>query len=541
VANSEIPPWETPAPTEIAPWDTPVPGTEVSSTKPVPEATWAGAVKGVADVGLSMASGAAQQVVGVPKHVAQLAGSMTSGLSSMTPEQKATAAKADAEPGITEKLQGLLSHPVQSEEGKYLLGKIQEFLYPVAKAGEVLHKGIASVAGEPAANVAGDIAGLVGMKGVGTSSTLARTMRTAESTQYKVGRIIENLSGKQSLEKADVGGKVQEAIGKTSSEFRAAGQQAYDELERVMPGETPIPLTESVKKVNELTSRVIVDPKIKAFSDKLSAGNMSFEDIRDVRTEIESHMGGLDANLNRQLRGLSSAITRDISDAADKLSPEARKASDASRARWSEYKAKQRILNKYLGKEWEGRTEVEVYDKVMKAARNDPKKISVVVGSIKDPGARRQLAASVLHHMSDTGGNFDGDKFVRMWDTMNPQARKALFASVGGGYEQNMTRLVENLRRIREGHRGLVKEVAGVGVASILAHFLPGGTKIVGAVTLGREAYKFGPKGIEAFLTSPRWVRYLAEKTVSVPRKAASGAVVGAQQTDPKRYTLADQ
>jgi hypothetical protein len=502
-----------------------------------------GTAKGLADVGLSMASGVAQQIVGVPKHVAQLAESMTSGLSSMTPEQKAVSAKREADPGFIEKLQGILAHPVQTEEGKQLLGNIQDFLSKtgISQLGEAVHGGIASVAGEPAANVAGDVASLGGMKFTGTGSALARTVRTAESTQSKVGRIIENLSGKQSLEKADVGGKVQEAVGKTTSELHGAGKQAYDELERVMPGETPIPLFESVKKANELTSRVIVDPKIKLFADKLSAGKLPFKDIRDIRTEVESHMGGGPEakNLDRQLRGLSSAITRDISDTADKFSPEARKSSDASRARWAEYKAKQRVLNKYLGREWEGKTEVEVYDKVIKAARNDPRKITEVVGSIKDPGTRQQLAASFLHHMSDTGGNFDGDKMVRMWDAMNPQARKALFSSVGGGYEQNMTKLVKNLRRIKEGHTTLVKELSGIGVTGVLAMLFPGLREAVGAAYIGREAYKFGPKGIEAFLTSPRWVRILAEKAAAVPERAGGLAVVGSQQA--QKYTLADQ
>jgi hypothetical protein len=508
--------------------------------KKEPEATWAGAAKADAELGLTLASGAAQQIVGVPKHVAQLAESMTYGLSRMTPEQKASAAKSDAEPGLTEKLQSMLSYQPKSEEGKQLLANIQGFLSPVTKAGEAIHSGIASVAGEPAANVVGDVAGLAGMKGLGTGSALAKTIRTAESTQSRVSKLIDNLSGGKSLETPDVGFKVGESLGATKTGLKKAGTAAYQELDAAMGEKTRVPLVKSAEAANEYTTRTILDLKVKAFSDKLRTGEMSFDDLKTLRTEISDNMGS-DRNVNRQLRGLRNAVTQDIEKAAEDLSPEARKAWDTANAKWKEFTAKEDELNKILGKKWEAKTPVEMYQKVLTAARNDPEKIGKLVDSIKDPGVRKQLAASVLHHMSDTGGNFDGDKFVRMWDTMNPQARKALFSSVGGGYEQNMTRLVENLRRIREGHRGLVKEVAGVGVASIIGHFLPGGTKLVGAITLGREAYKFGPKGIEAFLTSPRWVRYLAEKTASVPRKIASAAVVGSQQTDPKKYTLADQ
>jgi len=497
---------------------------------------WTGAAKGVADVALSVGSGIAQQAVGVPKHLAQLAGKVTEPLSRMTPEQRKLAAAHDAEPGLTEKLQGLLSHQPTSEEGKYLLGKIQDLLEPVTRAGQAVHEGIASVAGEEAANVAGDVAGLAGVKGAGTASKTAKILKTAESTQSKVQRLTENLSGGKSLEKADVAGAATKAITATTQEAKKAGTTAYDELSKVMGPGTPINLTESTKVAQHHGAGIVVDPKVKAVADKLqSVGQMTFDSLKEFRTQISDLMG-TDRNVNRKLRALRDAVTKDIDKAAENLSPEAKKKWDVANQKWKEYVKAEDEINRVLGKNWGAKTSAEMYQKMLLAAMKDPQKVVTVMKTIRDPAVQKQFAASVLHHMSDKGGEFDGDKLVRNWDSMNPQARRALFPP---DYEANMTKLVHNLKRIKEGHSGLIKEVSGVGVAAILGHFLPGGTAVVGAVTLGREAYKFGPKAIESYLTSPEWVRKLAERTTAALKKTSSAAVIGTQQTQPR--TLKDE
>jgi hypothetical protein len=498
-----------------------------------PEPTWGRAAGAVGELGLTLASGLDQQVIGVPKHVAQLAESVTSGLSRETPEQKAQEAKANAQPGITEKLQQAVSYQPQSFYGKKLVGDVASALKPVAALGQRLHEGVAGVIGEPATNVAGDILSLAGAEAAGGASTAARALKAAESTESRVGRIVENLSGGKSLQKADVGAAVKGSLTQTTADLKKSGSAAYQELDKAMDAKTQIPLTKSAEAANEYTTRTVLDPKVKAFSDKLRAGEMSFEDLKALRTEISDNMG-TDRNVNRQLRGLRNAVTQDIDKAAESLSPEAKKAWDSANSKWKDFTAKEDEINRALGRKWEGKTPSELYQKVLNTARTDPEKIGNLVNSIKDPAVRKQLAGSVLHHMSDTGGKFDGDKLVRNWDNMNPQARKALFDSVGGDYEKNMTKLVENLRRIREGHRGLVKEVSGVGVGALISHFVPGGTLAFGAATLGREAYKFGPKALESYLTSPKWVKYLAEKTSEVPERAAGSAVVASR-------TLKDQ
>lgn len=493
-------------------------------------ATWTGAAKGVGDAALTVASGIAQQVVGVPKHLAALAEQVTSPLSRMTPEQKAQEAKTNAQPGITEKLQGLLSYTPKTDEGKYLLKQIQDTLQPISQiAGQVRQVSEATI-GKPATDVASDVIGLAGVKGAGSASKLGGAISKATSTESKVRALMEDLSGGRPVGSGEVGGAVKGAIAKTSEAAKKEGSAAYTELDRAMGAKTVIRTEGSAMEGQKLSSRVVVDPTVKKFADKLqSTPAMTFEDLKDLRTQISDSMGS-DRNVNRQLRTLRDSVTKDIEKAAEGLGPEAKQAWDTANANWTAYTKGQDAINRVLTKNWQGKTSTEIYNKVLRAAKSDPEKIKTVVGAIKDPEVRKQFAASVLHQMSDKEGVFNGDKLVREWGNMDPAARRTLFSSVGGTYETDMSRLVEKLNRIREGHTGLVKEVSGVGVAAILAHLIPGGTKIIGGITLIREGYKFSPATVEKLLKSPQAVKDMAALALTTAKRTTGAVTVGAQQ-----------
>jgi hypothetical protein len=367
-----------------------------------------------------------------------------------------------------------------------------------------------------------DVAGTEGLGKVAGESTVAAKLKGAVSTQDKVKGITENLANDKSMEKADVGATVGKEVGATATQAKAAGTAAYQDLEQIMGKRTFIPLQESKYAAQELSSRVVVDSTVKAYADKLQkAQALSFEDLKDLRTQISDSMGS-DRNVNRQLATLRNAVTKDIEAKANDLSPKAKIAWDAANSKWKSYIQTEDAIKEALGKTWQARTGTELYQKAFSSVSKDPKKAATILASIKDPASRNQFAASMLHQMADKGGEFDGDKFIRQWDAMNPQSRKILFSSVSGGYEANMTKLVANLKRIQEGKRGLVKEVSGLGVAAVLAHFVPGLNYLIGGATLAREAYKFGPKAVEAYLTSPPAVRALAEKTSAALEKSAA-------------------
>jgi len=489
-------------------------------------------ILGAGEAALTVASGVAQQAVGTPKDVARLAEKATEPLSRMTPELKAKAAELESKPDLTSKLQDLLKYEPKTPEGKKILKQLGGLLSPVAEVGGAIRQQVEKLpAGKEIANVGSDIINLSAGSGAVKASKAAAALKAAESTESKVQRIIGNLGGGKSLEKADVGTAAGKAISKTVGEAKAKGTAAYDELTQIMGPNTNVPLSESSKAAARYGTGIAVDPTVKAFSSKIEPlGSATFESLKDLRTQISDAMG-TDRNVNRKLRALRDGLTADIEARATKLDPEAKSAWDKANASWKAYVEREDSINKILGKNWQGKTGTEVYNKLIQSAVNDPKKITTLMENIKDPAAQKQFAASVLHHMSDRGGRFDGDKLVAQWDRMNPQARRALFGPIGGSYEANMTKLVQNLRRIKEGHSGLIRELGGVGVASVLAHFIPGGTAAVGAVTLGREAYKFGPKAVEAYLTSPKWVRKLAEGTTAALEHGTGAAVVGAQKT----------
>jgi hypothetical protein len=503
-----------------------------------PENTWTGAARGVADAGLAMASGFAKQVVGVPKDLAKLAEKISEPLSRETPQEKAQEAKLNAQPGITEKLQSLLDYQPKTEEGKQLLAHIQTVLTPVSEVGGAIHQGIADVAGEETANVLGDVAALSGGRAAGGVSRAAETISKATSTESKVLDLVRNLSGGRELGKGEVGKAVKGAVTSTEQAAKKAGDTAYDELSKAMPPTTSVDVAGSSKIASHHAAGLVVDPKVKAVSDKLnSVGSMTFDSLKTLRTQVSDLMG-TDRNVNRQLRSIRDGITEDINKAAQKLSPQAKAAWDKANSQWVAYTKAQDEITRVFGRNWKAGTTTALYQKVLRAAKSDPDKVTTVLDSIKDPAVRRQFAASMIHHMADKEGEFNGDKLVREWGNMDPDARKAVFKSIGGDYEANMNRLITKLDRIREGHTGLIKEVSGVGVASLLAHLIPGGAKVVGGITLVREAYKFSPATVEKLLSSPRAVKEMLAMGVSGATKATGAAVVGTSRYQPGQMTL---
>jgi hypothetical protein len=369
-----------------------------------------------------------------------------------------------------------------------------------------------------------DVAGTEGLGKMAGESTVAAKLKGAVSTQDKVQGIVDNLAGGKSVQKADVGATVGQQAGATLTKAKAAGTAAYQELDAAMGKRTLVPLSEARTAAAQLAGRVVVDSTVKSYATKLeNAPIMPFEDLKDLRSQISDSMG-TDRNVNRQLKILRDAVTKDIDAKAQSLSPPAKAAWDKANSQWKAYVKTEETIKEALGKNWQAKTATDLYQKAFSAVAKDPKKAASVLTAIQDPAARNQFAASMLHQMADKGGEFDGDKFIRQWDAMNPQSRKILFSSVSGGYEANMTKLVANLKRIQEGKRGLVKEISGLGVAAVLTHFLPGLNYLVGGATLAREAYKFGPKALEAYLTSPAAVRRLVEKTTAALEKGGAGA-----------------
>jgi hypothetical protein len=163
----------------------------------------------VADVAMTAGSNLAQRAVGLPKHLANLAEQVTEPLSRMSPEDKAKAAKADAKPGVTERLQALLQYTPKTPEGRFLLGKIQQLTKPINDASGALRDWSEEKLGKPVTDVASDALQLAGLKGalpgvgIGAAThivplvgkartTMAILRRTNPQDAEKLGRALDS-------------------------------------------------------------------------------------------------------------------------------------------------------------------------------------------------------------------------------------------------------------------------------------------------------------------------------------------------------------
>lgn len=444
----------------------------------------------------------------------------------------------------------VLNYEPQTEEGKWLMGHLQKALKPVGDAVASVKKGVAGAVGERAANVIGDVATLATPKATkevpkGVVDTAkAATKAGSVSTAEQIKTLTDNLTGRKSVERADVGTKAKKSIGDTQEAERKAGNTAYGELDKAMPAAHPVEQVKTKQIVDQHNTGIAVDAKVKSVAKELEKAK-TFEDMKKLRTKVTDAIGNDGSAVDRQLKQVRDAITEDINKAAEKLGPEAKAKWDAANKQWAAYKTSQSAVNKILGKNWQGKTAEAVYDRIARAGKKSVTEITKLMDQMRDLEARNLVAGSILHHMSQKEGEFHPETLVKNWDKMDAQARSALFKSIGGGFEANMTKLVGNLKKIQEGNH-IAKEVftlhhtGTIGILAYLAH-----SAGLHGVAAGIAGVAAGARVIKATTHIPELSAAAAEKLLSNPKTVralsnASSALVKGGSTTAKATASAE-
>lgn len=404
----------------------------------------------------------------------------------------------------------------------------------------------------------------------GGGAPLARSVEAnQEAAHSTVDDIVDNLSGGADVSPTGAGSVVEEQVQKASKQYKVQADKAFDAVDKHLPPDTQVAATNTLKTLEDLTkpikgasnvSELLASPKLKAikaaFDKDMEAANsfdpaigptarsslFRYQALKEIRTKISNEIDwgpfASDPD-NGALKKLWGAITDDLNAGASTVSPKAAQAVRNANALYKSISAKREVLDKVIGKA--GGPE-KVYSSLMSGTRDGATTLNTVLGALDQP-SRNIMAAAALRRLGTptaslnnaAGDAFNADTFLTNWNKVSPEARKALFGSLPGGYSQSLTQLTKNIEAIKASGRVMVNHSGSAGAAAhgaaaaiILEKVMSGAFK---------SAFHLTGVGVAAnlmqrALTNPRAVRWLAKKT-SMPGVAGTAETVAADSAKP--------
>lgn len=388
----------------------------------------------------------------------------------------------------------------------------------------------------------------------GAESLLARTpggagvmADAADATQEGIGQrvraLADDLSPRASPEQA--GRAIEKGItgpGGFMSEFRRKASTLYDEVDKFVPGTTPMNVQRTKAALDALasptpgaarTSQALSNPRIgvlqQALSDDLAAagnGQLPYAAVKNLR----SRMGDLIADSTfatdvptKQLRQVYAALSQDLDDAVKASgNPQAiqaaRRANNYYRSGMDRMEQLERVIERNGGPE-------KVFAAATSGSREGATTLRAVMQSLPQE-QRKTLAAAMIRRMGranpsaqdDIGEQFSTERFLTMWNTLAPEAKTTLFARFGPTYVRDMEAIAKTAANIRQGSE-VFRNPSGTAQAA--TQIATTGSLLYAAATgqlgaAGVLASGVGiANGIARGMTSPAFVGWLAKQTTA--------------------------
>lgn len=365
--------------------------------------------------------------------------------------------------------------------------------------------------------------------------------RFAERQADDIGEGLQNMAGgisrNPSAERA--GRSIERGVDTFNNNVGATRRALYWQADQYIPDNTPTPMRNTVRTATDLTTPDplapettgnLIQPGIAALRENLEAdlaangGNLTYSALRRIRSEIGERIGGA-SPLNppadiRELNRLYGALSEDMREAARSQGPQAvaaaNRANNYTRVSAERLDAMRRVVEKVGGPE-------KVYSAVMSGTRDGGTTLRSVMQSLP-PDGQRAVTAAVIRRMGmanpgmqDAAGEaFSAQTFLRKWNDVSPEAKRALFDRFGPGFTRDVDRIASVAQNIRDGARVFANPS---GTANRAAAMTYGGSLVASlfdpslVTTGGLVAGGIGSNVVARLMTNPLVVRQLARAT----------------------------
>jgi len=376
----------------------------------------------------------------------------------------------------------------------------------------------------------------------------------SDALSGRISGIVDNLSGGGDVSPMGAGEAINKGAKAAVANMRGAEAAAYGKVDSLIPEGTPISISGTLAKLDELatptagaesTSASLIPPKIAAMRENLAAdaakngGQIPYDAAKQLRSAVGANIdhgfAPADPATNGAFKQIYGALSDDMSKGASAVSPEADQAAKAAGALYKANSERRDFLDGIVDKA--GGPEA-----VFQAATNGTKlgatKISGVMSEL-DSGQQNLVRATVLDRLgravpsvqnaADT--SFNPSTFLTNWAKLDPAAKDALFGVSGEPktLRSGLDSLSNTMSSIRAGT--MFKNPSGtagaVGHGLGLAAILEGGYHaLLGhpAALAGTGAMIGGNMILSRALTNPKVVKWLAQ-TAKLPTSGLPNAV----------------
>ncbi len=365
--------------------------------------------------------------------------------------------------------------------------------------------------------------------------------RFAEQQADDIGEGLQNMAGgisrNPSAERA--GRAIERGVDTFNNNVGATRRALYWQADQYIPDATQTPMQNTLRTAVDLTTPDpqaaattggLIQPGIAALRQNLEAdlaangGQLTYGALRRIRSEIGEQIGNA-SPLNppadiRELNRLYGALSEDMRAAARSQGPEAvaaaNRANNYTRASAERLDAMRRVVEKAGGPE-------KVYSAVMSGTRDGGTTLRSVMQSLP-PDGQRAVTAAVIRRMGmanpgvqDAAGEvFSAQTFLRKWNDVSPEAKRALFDRFGPGFTRDVDRIASVAQNIRDGARvfanpsGTANRAAAMTYGgSLVASLFDPSLVSTGGLVLGGV----GSNVLARYMTDPLIVRELARAT----------------------------
>lgn len=365
--------------------------------------------------------------------------------------------------------------------------------------------------------------------------------RFAERQADDIGEGLQNMAGgisrNPSAERA--GRAIERGVDTFNNNVGATRRALYWQADQYIPDATQTPMQNTLRTAVDLTTPDpqaaattggLIQPGIAALRQNLEAdlaangGQLTYGALRRIRSEIGEQIGNA-SPLNppadiRELNRLYGALSEDMRAAARSQGPEAvaaaNRANNYTRASAERLDAMRRVVEKAGGPE-------KVYSAVMSGTRDGGTTLRSVMQSLP-PDGQRAVTAAVIRRMGmanpgvqDAAGEvFSAQTFLRKWNDVSPEAKRALFDRFGPGFTRDVDRIASVAQNIRDGARvfanpsGTANRAAAMTYGgSLVASLFDPSLVSTGGLVLGGV----GSNVLARYMTDPLIVRELARAT----------------------------
>jgi hypothetical protein len=391
--------------------------------------------------------------------------------------------------------------------------------------------------------------------------------RQAEDIGGGLQRLADNFSPNASAERA--GRAIERGAQTLKGNTNAVKRALYWQADRQIPDATPAPLNNTWQAVVRLTTPdpgatattgALVQPTIARLRQNLEqdiaagGGQLTYSALKRIRSDIGEAISNssplVPSTDIRELRQLYGALSRDMEGVAQTQGPAAvaaaRRANNYTRAAADRLEQVARVIDKNGGPE-------KVFQAAMSGTRDGGTTLRAVMQSLPREGQQAVTAAVIKRMglanpgMQDAAGEaFSAATFLRKWNDVSPEAKRALFDRHGPGFTRDMDRIASVAQNIKDGSKvfanpsGTANRAAALtyGAGLVASLFDPTLASTGSLVAAGVSA-----NTMARVLTNPRVVAALAQTTRlpvgSIPATAQALSRIAEKEDDPDVAAIA--